>query len=85
MFFLKAIPLSKITERAVWGALVKWTKFHEERQKCFSEIAKNIDLSQFSFDFIKSTIKMEPFVVCDNDCLNLVIEALCAQRDKGQT
>lgn len=78
-FFLKAFPLSKVTEKVIWDALIKWTKFHEERQKCFSEIVKTINLSQFSFGFIKSTVKNEPFVVCDNDCLNMVIEALCSQ------
>lgn len=79
MYFLKAISFTKARERVIWEAILKWTKFHEERKNCFSEIIKSINLSQFSFEFIKYTVKNEPLINQDNDCLKMVIEALCCK------
>lgn len=76
-YFLKGIGIIKSRERIIWDAIINWTNYHQGRKNFFSDVIRSIDLSSFSVEFIKNTVKNEPLISQDNECLKLVIEALC--------
>ncbi|XP_077974116.1 kelch-like protein 40 [Styela clava] len=72
------------SEKIKWEAALKWAKQSRRHQKFFSDLFGLIKLQDFSYEFIRQTVRNEPLVQESHKCKDLLLDILHAKAQGGK-
>ena len=78
MTLIGKINFSKFHSSSVYKAIINWTQHDENRKADFVQLFLELDLQQFSLEFLK-VIAKEPLVKSNPNCLNSIITTVFAK------
>nr|XP_039255159.1 kelch-like protein 20 [Styela clava] len=67
------------SEKIKWEAALKWAKQSRRHQKFFPDLFELIKLQDFSYEFIRQTVRNDPLIKESHKCKDLLLDVLHAK------
>nr|XP_039256464.1 kelch-like protein 2 [Styela clava] len=83
-FLFKSQETKYSSEKIKWEAALKWAKQSRRHQIFFSDLFGLIKLQDFSYEFIRQTVRNEPLVKESHKCKDLLLDILHAKAQGGK-